>query len=121
MRLYSLKFAAFFGGCLACYLFQVRAGISPVMSAALTGFIGSFLHFPKLYEKKGLHAAIYSGSFAGMCSLELVKHPGHVLYLSLIGTSIYLLLKPKFNGFGGKLGTVSFIASIIFLVTKSVW
>ena len=121
MRLYPLKLAAFFGGCLCCYLFQVKAGISPAMSAALTGLMGSFLHFPKFYEKKGLHAAIYSGSFAGMISTELIKHPGHLLYLSMIGTAIYLLFKQRFLGFGGKLGAISFIASFLFLITISVW
>lgn len=121
MRLYPLKFAAFLGGCVTCYLFQVKAGITPAMAAALTGLMGSFLHLPKFYERKGLHAAIYSGSFAGMCSPELIKHPMHLFYLSIIGTAVYLLLKPKFLGFGGKLGAVSFIASFLFLITKSVW
>lgn len=121
MRLYSLKLAAFFGGCVTCYLLQVKAGIAPAMAAALTGLVGSFIHLPKFYERKGLHAAIYSGSFAGMCSPELIKHPMHLVYLSVIGTAIYLLLKPKFLGFGGKLGAVSFIASFLFLITKSVW
>lgn len=121
MRLYSLKFVAFFGGCLVCYLLQVEAGIPPAMASAMTGLAGSFLHFPKMYEKKGLHAAIYSGSFAGMCSQEILQHPLHVFFLSLIGTGIYLLFKPKFLGFGGKLGTVSFLASIFFLMAKSVW
>lgn len=121
MRLFSLKLAAFFGGCLACYLFQVKAGIAPALSAALTGLVGSFLHVPKFYERKGLHAAIYSGAFAGMISPELIKHPLHLVYLSIIGTVVYLLLKPKFLGFGGKLGAVSFIASLLFLITKGVW
>ena len=121
MRLFILKFVAFFGGCIACYLLQVSYGLSPVMSSAITGLLGSFLHVPKIYEKKGLHAAIYSGSFAGMCSLEMLQHPGHVVLISFIGTGIYLMMKPRFPGFGGKLGTVSFIASFIFLMVKSVW
>lgn len=121
MQLYSLKFIAFFGGCLVCYLLQEEVGIAPAMASALTGLVGSFLHFPKVYEKKGLHAAIYSGSFAGMCSQEILQHPLHLLLLSLIGTGVYLLLKPKFLGFGGKLGTVSFLASMFTLMARSVW
>jgi len=121
MQLFPLKFVAFFTGCLSCYLLQVKAGISPALAAALTGLVGSFIHLPKFYEKKGLHAAIYSGSFAGMFFPELIRHPLHILILSIIGTAIYLLLKPKFLGFGGKLGTVSFIASFLFLISQSLW
>lgn len=121
MRLFPLKFVAFFIGCFTCYLLQVKAGISPALAAAITGLLGSFIHLPKFYEKKGLHAAIYSGAFAGMCSTELIRHPLHILILSVIGTAVYLLLKPKFLGFGGKLGTVSFIASFLFLISQSLW
>ncbi len=120
MRLYALKLLAFFSGCLMCFSLQ-KAGITPALASALTGFSGSFLHFPKMYEKKGLHAAIYSGSFAGMCSAELVQHPLHLFFLSLIGTAVYLFMKTRVLGFGGKLGAVSFVASGFFFLAKSVW
>ena len=120
MRLYSLKLVAFFGGCIACYLFQ-KAGMHAVMASALTGLLGSFIHFPRLYERSGLHAAIYAGSFAGMCSEKLLQHPGHAFLVSLFGTGIYLLMKPRFTGFGGKLGAISFVASVLLLLVKSVW
>jgi hypothetical protein len=121
MHLYPLKFVAFFSGCLSCYLLQVKLGFSPVFSSALTGFLGSFLHFPKVVESKGLHSAIYAGTFAGMCSHEVIEHPGHIFLLSIIGTVLYFFSKPHLNGFGGKLGTISFVSSAIFIIAKSAW
>ena len=121
MRLYLLKFTAFFLGCYSCFLLQTEAGLSPVLASALTGFAGSFLHFPAFFERKGLHSAIYAGTFAGMCSHSLISSTLHVVILSLIGAATYLLAQPHLNGFGGKLGTISFISSILFLIASYAW
>ena len=120
-KLYVLKFMAFFAGCYACYFFQVAGGQSAVVSAALVGFICSFLHFPKLYEKKGLHAAIFSGGLAGMCSRATLESPLHVCLLSLIGAGIYVLARPHADGIGGKLGTIAFLSCAIFFLARGVW
>lgn len=121
MKLYVLKFIAFFAGALGCYVLQLYFGFTSVLAAALIGFAGSFLHFPKVYERKGLHSAIYAGSFAGMCSLELVQSSTEIIFLSSIGSFLYLASKPHGNGFGGKLGTISFLSSVIFFLAKSAW
>lgn len=120
MRLFVIKYHAFFLGALSCYYLQEVCGFSPVLAAATTGFFGSFVQIAG-FDNKGIHGAIYAGSFAGMCSFELVEHPLHLILLSLIGTVIYLKTRPIGNGFGGKLGTVSFVSSVIFFLAKSVW
>lgn len=121
MKLLILKTLAFAAGIFTCHLLQTEAQLTPALAAALTGFVGSFLHFPALYEKKGLHSAIYAGSFAGMCSPEIFNHPFEFLVLSLFAAGVYLLTIPHVTGFGGKLGTVSFIASILFFLLRNAW
>lgn len=121
MKLFCLKLLAFSAGAYFCFYLQRSCQLPGAFSAAITGFTGSFLHFPKLYEKKGLHSSIYAGSFAAMSSTELVEDSSHLILLCLICTAFYLLSKPHLNGFGGKLGTVAFVSSIVFFLGKSAW
>ncbi len=118
MKLFLLKFIVFYFGCLSCYLLQVHFLLHPVVATATVGFLGSFLHFPRLYEKKGLHAAIYAGCFAGMCSRSVIEGPEQVVMISFIGALLYVLCKPYANGFGGKLGLISFVSSLLFFLSK---
>jgi hypothetical protein len=121
MKLFCLKLVAFLGGAFCCFCLQKTFLVSGVLSAAITGLLGSYLHFPKLYEKKGLHGTIYSGSFAAMSTSAVVQEPSHLLLLCLICTVFYLVSKPHLNGFGGKLGTVAFLSSIVFFLGRSAW
>lgn len=116
--LFLSKSIVFYLGCLICYTLQVEGHYSAVFSAAFVGFIGSFLHFPKLYEKKGLHAAIYAGAFAGMGSTEILTSHWDILIVSLIGTFFYVISRPIAFGFGGKMGTISFVSSFCFYVIR---
>lgn len=120
-KLFISKFIAFFGGCFLCFFLQKEFGLTPVLACAGTGFVGSFLHFPRYYEKNGLHSVIYAGTFAGMCSPAILKSPWHIMCLSMIGVTLYLLSKPYVKGIGGKLGTISFISGLIFLLSGSLW
>ncbi len=119
MRIYPLKIIAFYFGCLGCYLIQSYLFWTPVSAAASMGLVGSFLHFPKMYEKKGLHSAIYAGAFAGMASRQILEGPLHVLIASVIGGITYVLLKPYFNGFAGKLGLIAFMSTLTLFIAKS--
>ncbi|MCK5731887.1 MAG: hypothetical protein KAH13_02640, partial [Tenericutes bacterium] len=56
--------------------------------------------------------AVYCGSFAGMVSVALFGF-AEVLVLALICAFIYNLTKPLFKGYGGKLGTIAFMSSLI--------
>lgn len=119
-QLYLSQGIVFYLGCLMCYTLQVEAGLTPVISAALTGLFGSFIHFPRFYERKGLQALIYAGAFAGMCSREILSNHTDVITLSSIGAAIYLLSRPFGNGFGGRLGTIAFVASLLFFFLRQV-
>jgi hypothetical protein len=119
MKIFTIKLIAFYMACLSCYLLQTMFGFSAVLSSALIGFIGSFYWFSKKVEKSGIHAIIYAGSFAGMASPQYLSGPGHIFLVSLIGTSIYLWSKPRLTGFGGKLGTISFAATLLIILLES--
>jgi hypothetical protein len=109
-RLYLKKFAAFYAGCLSCYLLQRNAHLSAVLASALVGVVGT------LIPSAGIQAAIYSGSFAGMCSQELLNGQMQVLFLAALGAALYLFAKPHFTGLGGKLGAVAFVSSVCLWV-----
>lgn len=79
--------------------------LNAVISASSVGFIG-FLIFRK-YE-----IPIYCGAFAGMVSISMFSF-FEVLILSLVCSIIYILSKPIFKGYGGKLGTIAFLSSLI--------
>lgn len=119
VNLFLTKSIAFYLGCLSCYSLQVEGHLSSVAAAALTGFVGSFLHFPKFFEKKNLHAAIYAGAFAGMCSRTILANHNDIMIISLIGAFLFVVSRSLGNGFGGRLGTIAFVASIVFSVLRS--
>ncbi|MCK8096776.1 hypothetical protein [Pseudoalteromonas sp. 1CM17D] len=88
-----------------------------VISAALTGLIGSFIPFPAQF-KNHPYAAIYAGSFAGMCSTHLITSYWEIAIISVIGASLYVLTINMFTGFGGKLGSVAFASVALFMLAK---
>lgn len=118
VRLFTLKFIAFYVGCFVCVYLQKEFNFSPVFASALVGFTGTFYHFSKMVEKAGIHAVIYSGSFAGMCSLDNLPTHLHVFTISIIGTVFYFLLRPHLTGFGGKLGVIALLSSLIMVFSR---
>lgn len=118
VRLFTLKFFAFYVGCFLCVFLQKEFSFSPVLASALVGFGGTFYHFSKLTEKSGIHAVIYSGSFAGMCSFENLPTHLHVFNISIIGTLFYFLLRPHLAGFGGKLGVIALLSSLVMVFSR---
>lgn len=117
-RIFLLKFIAFFIGCFLCTYLQKEFGFSPVLASAVVGFVGTFYHFSSAVENSGIHSVIYAGSFAGMCSLDNLPTHWHVFFISVIGTFLYLLLKPHMTGFGGKLGVIALLSSLIVVFSR---
>jgi hypothetical protein len=115
LSLYFGKFIVFYLGCFCCWYLQRAHALSPYLAAAAVGFVGSFWPTP------GPRAAAYSGAFAAMCSVAYLSDVWHVLYISILGTALYFILKPRMTGFGGKLGVVAFLASLILVFAKSSW
>ena len=88
------------------------------MASAGVGLLGSFLPDSKFYDSKQMIAAIYTGSFAAMCSLELFDSVVDILMLSLLTGISFIFFSPHFKGFGGKLGAIGFVASVAFVSLK---
>lgn len=74
---------------------------------------------PKYGAVNATPPAVYSGSFAGMCSSYTISSVPHILLLSFFGATIYCLLQEHFKGIGGKLGMISFISgALVFLIKE---
>lgn len=79
--------------------------LNVIISASGVGLFGAIV-------LKKHQIPIYCGAFAGMVSVALFSF-FEVLVLSIICSIIYTLSKTIFNGFGGKLGTIAFLSSLI--------
>lgn len=121
LKLFIIKFLAFYLACLTCITLQTAFGLSPVLSSALVGFTGTFYHFSGWIERRGIHSVIYAGSFAGMCSHEHLSSHTQIVFISLVGSALYLTTKTHLQGFGGKLGTIAFVSSLLLILTKDLW
>ncbi len=121
MKIFLVKLAAFFSACLSCLWLQKGFGYSPVQASALVGFTGTFYPFSKWVDKKNIHAVIYAGSFAGMCSQEYLVGPAQVFVVSVVGCCLYLCTRTRLDGFGGKLGAIAFISSLLLILSKKLW
>ena len=108
-------------GCIACYYLQVKFSLSSVLSSALVGLVGSFIPKSKYYDSAKAIAAIYCGSFASMTALGHFNSFQLVLVLSLIVGVCFTVCTPYFRGVGGKLGTIAFISSVVFIFGKVLW
>ena len=120
-QIFIIKFSAFFIACYCCSLLQTQFAFSAVLATATVGFVGSFYHFSRWVEKQGIHAVIYSGAFAGMCSPKYLSSPQYVALVSVIGAAIYLFTKPHLRGFGGKLGAIAFVSTLLLVALRSLW
>lgn len=120
IELWVLQFGFFLAGCLACFYLQARWQITPVVSAALVGLLGTFIPESKRIAQTHIHATIYSGAFVAMGSRGVDAGLGQIVVVSIIGSSIYFVLRSHFNGMGGRLGLIAFISSLLSVILK-VW
>lgn len=81
-------------------------GWDSVAASAMIGLLGGIL-FPKF------GAAIYCGSFVGMCSETLLAGPSEFFLSSFIAALLFISSKDHFEGIGGKLGTIAFVGALI--------
>ena len=92
-------------GSLLTFLVHVYLGTGPVLASGFIGAIAGI--FVKKYQ-----VPLYCGSFVGMSSpLLLTFFP--FLLATLFASIIFILVKPIFNGYGGKLGTIALIGVIM--------
>lgn len=119
-KLFFIKFFSFFTGCWLCFFLHSETLLSPVMASCLVGLLGSFLPTKTSEIKKIAQSGIYSGSFAGMCSANILTSPIEILILSLIGGLLFLISRKMFEGIGGKLGTIAFVSVALMYLIRDI-
>jgi len=101
-------FLAVFVGSIITYIVSIYGGLGAVVGSALVGvFAGLFV--------KPYAVAIFCGSFVGMASPDLLGWLPFI-FASLMASSLFVLAKDSFNGFGGKLGTIALSSSLLIWV-----
>ncbi|WP_413578042.1 hypothetical protein ACLVWU_05865 [Bdellovibrio sp. HCB290] len=117
-QLWLLKFFTFLLGCMSCFFFQAKMGMSTVEAAALTGLLGTFIPATKRIESNHVHANIYMGAFVAMGSKVTEHGFWEILLVSAIGSLIYFVMSRYFKGMGGRLGLIAFVSSLLGLALK---
>lgn len=112
-ELWFLKGLSFFCACYFCFFLQSHFGLNAVIAASLTGLLGSFIPDTKRIDGTHIHATVYIGAFVAMGSKVVDAGPWQILFVSVIGTTIYFLLLPYVKGFGGRLGFIAFVSSLL--------
>lgn len=109
-----MKIVKIFGGVLFgvffTYVLIAQFNIPPVLSSALAGLVGSIFFINSLNAFKEFGIAIYCGSFIGMGS---VLTSTELLLAGAIATIILILSSNVFKGYGGKLGFIAYISSVL--------
>lgn len=105
-------------GCASCWLLQLYTGWPAYLASIVVGLIGSFIPQSSIYDRDQCVACIYSGSFAGMCSLSFFVNNSDILLLCFLVGTYFNIFKHYLNGLGGKLGTIGFFASISFALLR---
>lgn len=98
-------------GFFAC-LYLIQININPVVASATTGLLASII--PNLKAQSYLYAA----SFLAIGAFSICKDTSAFILLPFVLFIVFLLTRRVFDGFGGKLGTVAFLATGIFLIIK---
>ncbi|MDE3272838.1 hypothetical protein [Pseudoalteromonas sp. G4] len=112
-----LIYGLFLFGSLSCYSLHAFFNIPIVLAATMPALIGSFIPFNKQH-KHHPYAAIYTGCFAGMCSVATVSALWEFIFIAAIGTLLYIKSINLFEGFGGRLGGIAFTCSALFVLLK---
>lgn len=95
-------------GALAAFFISIELSHGGVIASAIVGLTAAVV-FP------GYAAAIYCGSFVGMASTVVFTSYETLFLASLLASVIYVVARPACQGFGGKLGTIAFSATMLSL------
>lgn len=97
------------GGAITTFLLH-KYGLSVVVASCVVGLLGAVLgHFTKSTH---LPLVIFAGSFVGMTSTTVGSIPLMILGGAISGI-IYKFSLKLFVGFGGRLGTIAFISTVL--------
>jgi len=115
----QLVLASSFGVASTFYL--IHLNVNSILASALIGFIGSFITFSDKKRQEDIRAIIYCSSFSAIGLNTLIVSKLEVALLPLLIVFLYNSLKSKFIGLGGKLGSIAFVASVVFVIIQKVY
>lgn len=91
---------------------SARLDHGPVVGSAAVGLVAGLVLPAVAPEGATLAAAAFCASFAGMASTERLPGSLPMLVAGLASGVLFVGTAPWFGGFGGKLGTVAFVACL---------
>jgi hypothetical protein len=102
-------------GAWATYLLIVNNHFNSVVAASLVGLVGYFVS-NILAKNKFIDLApnFYCGTFVGMVSATLLPTFG-VVAAGVLSGLLFIFLACRFNGCGGKLGSIAFMSCVIII------
>ena len=87
-----------------------------VLGSAMIGLVVGLV-FPVIFKNIGLDLAVlsFAASFVGMTSHKLFKYDWEYLTAGAIAGLVFAISGSFFPGFGGKAGSIAFVAVVIFV------
>jgi len=98
-------FLSLVGGAFLTFALSVDLGLGPAVGAGLVGILATL-------AVRRFDVPIYCGAFVGMACNTFLYGYGHLGLAAVIAGAVFLITKPVFNGFGGKLGTIALLGCI---------
>lgn len=83
--------------------------LDTVLASALVGLTMALIH-PDASQL--LVVAAYCASFAGMVTIERVRTYSDMFFITLVTSLLYIIAFTLFDGAGGRLGAIAFLASV---------
>ena len=95
------------------YISSVHLEHGPVQASALVGLVGGLVCPALLTAGEGVAAAVFCASFAGMARPGRVPGLGAMVVAGALCGVLVAATSPVLVGFGGKLGTIAFVACLV--------
>jgi hypothetical protein len=95
------------------YLSSVRLNHGPVQASALIGLVGGLVCPALPVVGDGIAAVVFCASFAGMASPDRVPSVWAMAVAGALCGVLVAATSPVLVGFGGKLGTIAFVACLV--------
>ncbi len=100
-----LTLLALTAGAYITFFLNHSLGLGSVLASSTVGLMGAW--FFKRYA-----TAIYCGSFIGMACNLIFNHPSSLFIACLVSGTLFILSRPFFIGYGGKLGFLAFCGTL---------
>lgn len=109
-----ITIAACQAGFMLCYQF-VQLGLNPILASCSCGLVASYIPKSKFYCENDVRASIYCASFAAIGTHLSCNTAFEFLLIPFVLGLLFHWGRNLFIGYGGKLGTLAFISTTIYM------